>query len=200
MELPQEALRLMRTKKSTWVHFQIFIIFAVFFGPLAVATYMYYSGAFQPQGRTNHGALLEPLINAAEILPESRLEALGDGLWLLVYINAGECDAECENALYTIRQSRKMLGKDMGRLLRVFLHGDSSPDRVFVANEHAGLISLTDEPLSELLNKNKPAALSAGGYFLIDPLGNLVMYFQPEIDPREMVEDIERLLKFSRIG
>ena len=93
-----------------------------------------------------------------------------------------------------------MLGKDMGRLLRVFLHGDSSPDTVFVANEHAGLISLTDEPLSELLNKNKPAALSAGGYFLIDPLGNLVMYFQPEIDPREMVEDIERLLKFSRIG
>ncbi len=190
----------MTKNKTTWVHFQLFVIVAVFFGPLAVATYMYYSGAFQPQGRTNQGALLEPMINPAEILSESSIGTLGDGLWLLIYSNAGECDSACKDALYTIRQSRKMLGQDMGRLLRVFLHGDSSPDTVFIADEHAGLITLTDKPLSELLNKKKPAELSAGGYFLIDPLGNLVMYFQPEIDPREMVQDIEHLLELSRIG
>ena len=34
----------------------------------------------------------------------------------------------------------------------------------------------------------------------MDPLGNLVMYFEPETDPRDMVEDIKRLLKLSRIG
>ena len=32
----------------------------------------------------------------------------------------------------------------------------------------------------------------------MDPLGNLVMYFEPEIDPSDMVEDIKRLLKLSQ--
>jgi glutathione peroxidase-family protein len=59
---------------------------------------------------------------------------------------------------------------------------------------------MRDDDLSKFLNNKKPAALTVGGYFLLDPLGNLVMYFQPEIDPSDMVEDIKRLLKFSQIG
>mgnify|MGYP003626061973 FL=1 len=34
----------------------------------------------------------------------------------------------------------------------------------------------------------------------MDPLGNLVMYFEPGLDPGKMVEDIKRLLKLSSIG
>jgi hypothetical protein len=88
----------------------------------------------------------------------------------------------------------------MGRLVQVFLHGESLPDTVFLADEHIGLITMRDFALSALLGDKKPAALSVGGYFLMDPLGNLVMYFEPEIDPSDMVEDIQRLLKLSRIG
>jgi hypothetical protein len=93
-----------------------------------------------------------------------------------------------------------MLGKEMDRLIRVFLHGESSPDTVFLADEHAGLVAVRDERVSALLKNKKPAELSAGGYFLMDPLGNLVMYFEPTIDPSDMVIDIKRLLKLSRIG
>ncbi len=190
----------MKEKKTTWARVQMLVIASVFFGPLAIAAWMYYSGALQPQGRTNHGALLEPIINTAETLPESTIGALVDGDWVLVYANEQACGTACTDALHTIRQSRKMLGREMGRLLRVFLHGDSPPDTVFLASEHAGLITLEDRGLSELLKNKKPAALLAGGYFLIDPLGNLVMYFEPTIDPSDMVEDIKRLLKLSRIG
>jgi len=176
------------------------LIASVFFGPLVIATGMYYGGYFQPDGRTNHGALLEPIVNVANETPDSEVVTRGDGHWVLIYTDRGECAKTCKDALYTIRQSRQMLGKEMDRLLRVFLHGESSPDTVFLANEHAGLIALRDEDLSTLLNNKKPAELSAGGYFLMDPLGNLVMYFEPQIDPRDMVEDIKRLLKLSRIG
>jgi len=93
-----------------------------------------------------------------------------------------------------------MLGKEMDRLNRVFLHGESPPDTVFLAAEHAGLINLRDSGFSELLDNKKPATLAAGGYFLVDPLGNLVMYFEPQTDPADMVDDIKHLLKFSRIG
>jgi hypothetical protein len=93
-----------------------------------------------------------------------------------------------------------MLGKEMDRLVRVFLHGDTTPDTVFLADEHAGLITLKDSGVSDLLENKKPAELAAGGYYLVDPLGNLVMYFRPDIDPGDMVEDIKHLLELSRIG
>ena len=188
----------MTEKKTTWARVQMLLIAAVFFGPLAVATFMYYGGAFQPEGRTNHGTLLQPIVNVAEMLPNSAIAA--DGHWVLVYLNEGDCDDACKNALYSLRQSRKMLGKEMERLLRVFLHGDTAPDTVFLDNEHAGLIADNDAGLSALLINKKPASLSGGGYYLLDPLGNLVMYFEPDIDPADMVDDIKHLLKLSRIG
>ena len=71
---------------------------------------------------------------------------------------------------------------------------------MFLDEEHKGLLALADEPLSELLSNKKPRELDGGGYYLVDPLGNLVLYFSPDIDPGDMVDDIKRLLKLSRIG
>lgn len=190
----------MTERNNTWARLQLSFIAVVFFGPLAVATYMYYGGHFQPTARTNNGTLLEPIVNIAETFPESVLAREGDGYWMLLYANDDNCLSDCEHALYTIRQSRRMLGKEMDRLKRVFLHGDSPPDTVFINEQHAGLIAVEDGSLVRLLNNKKPATQKAGGYFLVDPLGNLVMYFQPDIDPGKMVEDIKRLLKLSRIG
>ena len=190
----------MTGKKTTWARVQMLLIASVFLGPLVVAAVMYYSGALQPAGRTNHGELLEPIINAAEALPGSIIAEQGDGHWVLAYVNQDDCDSACVSGLHTIRQSRKMLGKEMDRVVRVFLHGDTTPDTVFLESEHAGLIAASDNDLVALLNNKKPAAAEAGGYYLLDPLGNLVMYFEPNIDPADMVEDIKHLLKFSRIG
>ena len=191
----------MTKKKDTAGRIQLFLISLIFFGPLILAAWLYFSGTgFGPDGRTNHGELLEPIINVGEMLPDSAVNEFGDGRWLLIYANDGACDAACENALYVLRQSRLMLGQEMDRLIRVFLHGNSAPDTVFIADEHQGLVTLREGGFSELLKKKKPAALAAGGYYLVDPLGNLVMYFRPDIKPADMVEDIEHLLKLSRIG
>ncbi len=190
----------MGEKKTTWARFQMFVIAAIFFGPLAVATWMYYSGSLTPEGRVNSGTLLEPHVNVIEAVPESEVAQSADGYWALIYVNEGPCDTTCEDALYTTRQSRLMLGREMERIVRVFLHGETAPDTVFLADEHAGLVTAADSGFSELLNNKKPATLAAGGYFLMDPLGNLVMYFEPTINPRDMVDDIKRLLKLSRIG
>ena len=62
------------------------------------------------------------------------------------------------------------------------------------------LHAMSDAELAALLREKSPAASGSGGYFLVDPLGNLVMYFEPGIDPGDMVDDIKRLLKLSRIG
>ena len=179
---------------------QFLLIAAIFLGPLVLAAMMYFSGSMTPEGRTNHGALLQPIVNLPETLPESTLHEHNDGHWVLLYANDGECDESCEFSLYTLRQSRLMLGREMDRLVRVFLHGDTPPDTVLLAEQHEGLVTLQDDSLKALLDSVKPADLAEGGYYLIDPLGNLVMYFRPDIDPQAMVEDIDHVLELSRIG
>lgn len=189
------------TKKSqSWARAQMLLIAAVFLGPLVVAAYMYYGGSFAPAGRTNHGTLLEPIVNVPDALPNSETVAMINGRWGLLFSYQGDCDQPCRDGLYTMRQLRRLLGKDRDRLERVFLHSEISPDTVFLANEHAGLIAVHDDELVALLKNKKPATKADGGFFLIDPLGNLVMYFDPAIDPSETFEDIRRLFKFSHIG
>jgi hypothetical protein len=180
---------------------QLLLIAAVFLGPLLVAAWLYFSGgALQPQGRANHGTLLEPVVNLDDALPGSPITGLHEGLWLLVYANPDACEEECRDRLYAGRQMRLMLGREMDRLGRIFLHGETAPDTVFLAAEHEGLVAMQDRELSDLLAAGTPATEPGGGYYLVDPHGNLVMYFSPTLAPRDIVDDIKRLLRLSRIG
>ncbi|HEX7719624.1 MAG TPA: hypothetical protein VF389_07455 [Woeseiaceae bacterium] len=181
------------------------LVAAVFAVPLVFAIFLYFGGeSLQPTARSNHGALLEPIVNVHESLNSSvRSSAFSDAAkdhWVLLYSNEQVCEEDCRDALYTLRQSRLMLGNDMSRLVRVFLHGESPPDTVFIEQQHAGLIALQDRELSRFLASRRPSQLAPGGYFLVDPLGNLVMYFPADIVPGRMVDDIEHLLELSRIG
>ena len=144
--------------------------------------------------------LLLPTSSLRAEIPRSALHNAAPNQWLMLYANLAECNAECRDALLRLRQSRLMLGKDMRRVARVFLHGDSAPDIVSLEQQHAGLITIADKSLSALLEQKRPAELQAGGCYLIDPLGNLVMYFPPGLDPKEMVGDIKHLLKLSHLG
>ena len=191
----------MTTKKESTGRLQFALLALVFFGPLFLAAGMYFTGSsFQPAGRTNHGDLLQPVIPIADELPDSSLLKNIGGRWLLLYNNSGACEDACNHALYILRQSRLTLGNEMDRLGRVLLRVESAPDTVIPGENYAGTIILTDDALSEWLQDKKPAAATPGGYFLVDPLGNLVMYFSPDIDPSAMVEDIGHLLELSRIG
>lgn len=191
----------MTEKKASAGRLQFALLALVFFGPLFLAAGMYFTGpSFQPAGRTNHGDLLQPVIPIADELPgASLLDNIG-GRWLLIYSNSGACEEACERALYVLRQSRLTLGNDRDRLGRVLLRRESAPDTVNPGEDYAGTTILIDDTLAEWLQVKKPEAAASGGYFLVDPLGNLVMYFSPEIDPAAMIEDIEHLLEFSRIG
>jgi len=184
---------------------QLALIALTFFLPLAFAAWLYIDGRdLQPEGRTNAGRLLDPVVNveeAGESIDLAELtDGMSDGRWLLVYRNAGACGDDCEQALVRLRQSRLMLGRDMTRLVRVFLHGETAPDKVLLETEHTGLVVTNNGGLGEVLDRRRPDDLAPGGLFLIDPLGNLVMYFAADLAPDAMVDDIEHLLELSRIG
>lgn len=180
---------------------QIAIIALVFFGPIIFAAWMYMTGQFQPAGSTNHGEILDPVINLREALSDhAPILAATESPWRLIYANEAVCDQPCHDALYRLRQIRLMLGNDMDRLGRIFLHGESRPDKVFLDEQHRGLITISDQGLGLLLEESRPKSLPPGGIYLVDPLDNLIMYFSPDIVPVDMVDDLKHLLELSRIG
>lgn len=180
---------------------ELLLIVAVFGLPLALAAWMYYSDStLTPVARSNNGALLLPIVSLAAALPRSELLKAAPDQWLMLYANTGICGNACREALIRLRQSRLMLGNDMHRVRRVFLQGVTSIDTVDLYQQHPGLIVMTDKDLDVLLEGKRPAELLTGGCYLIDPLGNLVMYFPPGLNPKDMVDDIHHLLKLSHIG
>lgn len=191
--------------KSKRARIQLALIALLFFGPLVVAAFLYYGGYLQGlRASSNHGVLLSPVVSLTEQIQESPALEAGSGHWVLVSLLDGPCDETCEATLYKSRQCREMLGRDRDRLVRVLLHGAEAPDTVFLSQEHPDLITTGDTGLSDALNNNSPAMLSGqdnkSAYYLIDPLGNLVMIFEADLAPSKMVEDIEHLLRLSRIG
>jgi hypothetical protein len=181
---------------------QLLLVALIFVVPLGAAVWMYYGGnAPRPASSTNHGALLTPIINLKDELGETPLVAATADHWAMVYVLAdATCGAACEDALYRQRQIRLMLGNDMNRVVRVLLHAPGAADTLSLTGEHAGLAAISDPAATRTLANTRPRELAAGGFYLLDPLGNLVMYFPADLSPRELADDLEHLLKLSRIG
>jgi hypothetical protein len=179
-------------------------LFLLFFGPLAVATWLYFQTDWRPGGTNNHGELIVPAVS----LPAARLPTLdGAGTdedflrhhWSLVYVGRSGCGEPCQQSLYNGRQMRLALGRLMDRVQRVYLYVGEPPDAGFVRAEHPDLVVAdAGEPEGAALLEALPGP--AEGYWLVDPLGNAMMRYPADEPPRGMMEDIKRLLRLSRIG
>lgn len=179
-------------------------LFLLFFGPLAIAVYLYYETDWRPGDTGNHGELIVPAVP----LPEVELPLLGGGRsdadslrhhWSLVYIGREGCAEHCREALYNGRQMRLALGRLMDRVQRVYLYVGEPPEAGFIAGEHPDLL-VADATGPEAAPLLEALTGQAEGYWLVDPLGNAMMRYPADQAPRGMLEDIKRLLRLSRIG
>lgn len=177
---------------------------ALFFVPLFVAFYLYYAGGWRPQGRTNHGELVTP----ARPLPDARFATaegrpvdatLFRGKWTLVYLGDGACDADCQRALWVMRQTRVLLVQDMDRVQRVFVAERNCCNLAFLQSEHPGLTLLTPLDAAGLLAEF-PRTDVEHSVYVVDPLGNLMMRFDARQNPKGLLSDLQKLLKLSHIG
>jgi hypothetical protein len=186
----------------------------VFFAPLALSFYLYYGNYWHPGGRVNAGELIDP----ARPLPALRLPLAApangsDALqtnpqfltrkWTLLYVQHGRCDAECLKALYDTRQVRLALDREMDRVQRVFIGNADCCDLKELLAAHPDLIAIrsssADEPLLAMLPQ-RLGELNSHRVYLIDPLGNLMMFYAADAKPKGMLEDMKRLLRLSSIG
>lgn len=182
-------------QKTIWLMAAISVL------PL-VAAFIFYIN-WRPQGGINHGELLETRPIQQTVLADLAGNTFSSdqllGKWLLVTIQPPTCDEKCQRKLYYLRQVRIAQGENMGRIERLWLlRGAGTPDPQLVA-AHPGLrIARPADPawLAEFPAKGDPRA----HIYLIDPLGNLVLRYDEDVNPKGMVSDLTRLLKISRVG
>lgn len=169
----------------------------MFFAPLAISFFLYYGHLWRPGGQVNNGELIQP----PRPLPESALpgaQAL-EHKWTLLYVQRGRCDALCLRRLYDTRQVRTALDRDMDRVQRVLIADAGCCDMQQLLEVHPDLITVPLGTAVEPLLKLLPAADSQRIY-LIDPLGNAMMYYEADAGAKGMLEDLKRLLRLSQIG
>jgi hypothetical protein len=114
-------------------------------------------------------------------------------------IDSAACDAYCEKKLYFMRQARLAQGKEMGRVERAFLITDKAPIAPEKLAPYEGTWFLRAGS-REFLESFPAAGSRAAHIYLVDPLGNVILRYPRDPDPRRMIKDLQRLLKVSRIG
>ena len=170
-----------------------------------VASYVTYY-VIRPEARRNFGDLIEPQ-RPMVALPTMTLDGnVGDmsalkGQWLLVSVAGGACGDKCEKNLYLQRQLRESLGKEKGRLDRVWLVNDSAPVASALTSALADAAVLRVDPTS-LLRWLEPGATHKlpDHLYVVDPLGNWMMRFPADLDAvtaAKAKRDLDRLLRAS---
>ena len=191
----------------------LLIIFGMFAAPVVLAWLLFFGfPEWVPTATSNHGTLIEPI----RPLPAFRLQNLsGDnvdagflkGKWTFVYLHEGDCDSSCVQQLYKIRQVRLTQGKNIDRLQRLMLWqaGSVDKERRDELQQHfpgqvTAILPGEESTLLQAFSVDGQTALGLDRIYLVDPLGNLMMLYEPGSEPRGMIKDLERLLKYSGLG
>lgn len=182
-------------------------------GPFLFAWVMLQKGNLQQLRTSNHGDLIIPPpsistttlydLNISQAYPGSKLE----GKWWLVYVGPNKCHQECQNTFYNMRQVRTALGKNANRVERLFIPHPNCPQDVcelYLNEYYPDMARAKIDPadfkktfgtISQPLERE-----IVGELYLIDPNGNIMMHYAADNEPKEILSDMKRLLKVSKIG
>lgn len=187
--------------KGRWKMLAVLLVCAA---PVIASYFTYY--VVRPEARRNFGDLIEPQRPMLPMPTQGLDGAVGDvsalkGQWLLVAVAGGACGDKCEKNLYFQRQLRESLGKEKGRLDRVWLVNDKVPVTSALTSALSGATVLRVDPaaLSRWLEPAAAQNLSAHLY-VVDPLGNWMMRFPADLDATAAAKakrDLDRLLRAS---
>jgi cytochrome oxidase Cu insertion factor (SCO1/SenC/PrrC family) len=192
--------------------FKMIALISIYAAPLLAAwLWLGYVRSNEGAGVSVNGELIKPAVPVTDFeLQNAEGDAWGlDNLkekWSMVYFSEDQCDANCEQSLYNMRQVRLSTGRRMERVQRVLVTTDlaNMADKLKQAGEGLAVVGGSDEQLALLDSQFRAAqegmAPCSGCIYLVDPFGNLMMRFAPELDPKKMYKDLLHLLKVSRIG
>jgi hypothetical protein len=186
------------TRAGRW---KMLLLFLVCASPVIASYFMYY--VVRPEGRRNYGELIDPQrpmpgisgVNAqGQTVP---LTGLKDQ-WLLISVADSACVESCQQHLYLQRQLRETLGREKDRLDWVWLRTGTAElaEPLRAATASAQVLQVDAAALSEWLVP-APGQRLEDHLYVVDPLGNWMMRFPADLDPKQAKRDLDRLLRAS---
>jgi hypothetical protein len=186
----------------------ILLIALISFVPFGLAWYYARNPNLITQ-HNNYGHLIQPArpMGYADLftLPVTTVEALQEikGRWVLLQVAPASCQEICRETLYKTRQSQLMLNKEIARVRRLLLvpEGTGTVDLPALLKDDATLLVSGAPPLlMRQLTEAIGQAPNEGMVLLMDPLANVMMWYDANFDPYGLVKDLRHLLKASQIG
>lgn len=189
------------------------LLVGVFFLPIILVLVVYYNFDNWGLGAgRNHGDLVQPVrklegVDLTDINGEPFRFAEVRDKWLMVYFGKAGCDEACKEDLYLMRQIRLAQGGDKKRIQRIYISTGGKPQQSLrgTLDEHSDLKVLYAqqaalEKVLELFRHDTGNGAIIKAMYLADPRGYLMMSYPEGYDPKGMIKDLERLLKFARSG
>lgn len=166
---------------------------------MGVSSWLYFSGVLMPDGQTNKGVLLSPVLSVTDFgYPEPVIT--DERMWTILQVSS-DCDVSCEEQVYVQRQIHIALGKLESRIERVLLTQNADIAGLKQNYPRLTVKTTSESPLSKQLLDRVPAEdLAKNPVFIADPFGNVMLYFTNEHDYKAQISDIKKLLKLSTIG
>jgi hypothetical protein len=173
---------------------QLILVALVAIGPMILATSMYKFKFWVPEDRSYHGQL----IGNGQTLADLGIKA-DESRWQLLVSVPGACAAECQQLVYLARQIQIGLGRDASRASHALaaaqpLSGD------YDARLQREYPQLRRYPLALPQYQKTVPGTEQPQLWIVDPHGNLVLRYGPDVNGKDLLNDIRQLLKLSNIG
>lgn len=174
--------------------------------PIVAAYVVFYTGMGLPRGTVNQGELIQPPLDVSRLqFIEDDGAALqlvdADIKWRYLILPGTDCDAACEQLLYTSRQVHIRLGEKADRVERLLVSSAPlAPERLAVLHrEHPRLrlVQLDAAALQQLRDESDRAEDSGSRLLLVDQQGFAMMAYGSEHSGNQLLKDTKRLLKYS---
>lgn len=191
-----------------WHRVKFIALILVFLSPFIGGWMAMYVFKVRPE-IGNYGTLVQPVRKIAWPAIESADPQLYDSgfgkKWAFILFNRAECDALCRNNLHYMRQIKTLLARDTERLQNVFVSASQiNPDMREYLQDFPDLLVIEgyrDEALYRQFMLEEIGQAGLAPYlYLVDPDQNLMMYYPPENDHYQVLDDIKMLMKLSQIG
>lgn len=192
----------------------LIILGVLFIGPMILA-YLSYYGGWRPGGQVQQGNIVDPV----QSLPDMQVydsegalledDLLHGPLWTMLYVGPSRCEEDCQRTLRNMRQVWKSLHRRSKRVRGVYVATDRAAQaelEAFVEADHKGLNLIYANPDAGTAQSAQWAeffhgpAKAGANVYLLDPLGNWMLFYTPNDPAKGMLKDVKKLLRVSNIG
>ncbi|CAK0770620.1 conserved hypothetical protein [Gammaproteobacteria bacterium] len=191
-------------RRSLWQLWLMVVIFAL---PVVASWFFYFNPQWLPATRSNHGELISPahpwpqglkLVHSNNGTSFMGPEVLGRH-WTLLTVEQLPCAEACRAKLSQMLQIRRALGESQFEVERmVLLVGPlGTEDAAFNFEGARGVVADTSA-LPVLREFFGPNTDFWNHLYIMDPAGNLMMRYPVDAPSKDVLKDLEHLLRSSK--